>query len=169
MRFNGRATTDAQELAALVAADGSTGGFLKDSDYVEGLWTPAIAFDTPGNSSIILSTAFGAYTKIRNLVEATFGIVTSTFSHSTASGNLNITGLPFTSTNTTDLFGVGPMQFAGITKANYTQLIPRVAPNATSAIILASGSGQTSVVVTFADMPTGGSVILRGKIIYRAA
>ncbi len=32
MRFNGRATTDAQQLTALVAADGATGGFLKDDD-----------------------------------------------------------------------------------------------------------------------------------------
>ena len=31
MRFNGRATTDAQALTALVAADGTTGGFIKDS------------------------------------------------------------------------------------------------------------------------------------------
>lgn len=31
MRFNGRATTDAQELTALVAADGTSGGFIKDS------------------------------------------------------------------------------------------------------------------------------------------
>jgi hypothetical protein len=32
MRFNGRATTDAQELAALVVADGASGGFIKDSE-----------------------------------------------------------------------------------------------------------------------------------------
>jgi hypothetical protein len=32
MRFNGRATSDAGQLAALVAADGSSGGFIKDSE-----------------------------------------------------------------------------------------------------------------------------------------
>lgn len=32
MRFNGRATTDAQALLALVGADGSSGGFVKDAD-----------------------------------------------------------------------------------------------------------------------------------------
>lgn len=32
MRFNGRATTDAQQLTALVAADGTAGGFIKDSE-----------------------------------------------------------------------------------------------------------------------------------------
>lgn len=31
MRFNGRATTDAQALTSLVAADGTSGGFIKDS------------------------------------------------------------------------------------------------------------------------------------------
>lgn len=73
MRFNGRATTDAQELAALVTADGATSGFVKDSEvstfartYLDdtdsravaatiGLWKPlagsAVAVTHTGNTN----------------------------------------------------------------------------------------------------------------------
>lgn len=65
-------------------------------DYEEGTWTPAITFTTPGNLVITYSTQTGAYTKIGNLVQISLRITTVTFTHTTASGTMLITGLPFT-------------------------------------------------------------------------
>ncbi len=57
-------------------------------DYEEGTWTPGMSISSSGNS--------GTYTKIGNLVFARFKVIP------TGSGtNVNITGLPFTSTGAT--------------------------------------------------------------------
>jgi|SRR5213595_535298 len=64
-------------------------------DYEEGTWTPTVTFATPGNLNIVYGTRTATYTKIGNLVVASFDITTTTFTHSTASGTWLITGLPF--------------------------------------------------------------------------
>jgi hypothetical protein len=66
-------------------------------DYEEGTFTPAITFATPGDLSVAYSFQVGTYTKIGNRVIASVNIVTSSFSFTTASGTLSITGLPYTS------------------------------------------------------------------------
>jgi hypothetical protein len=63
-------------------------------DYEEGTWTPAPNFSTSNTASV--STATGTYTKVGRLVTATMFL---TFDKSTATGNLTITGLPFTNIN----------------------------------------------------------------------
>ena len=63
-------------------------------DYEEGTWTPAPNFSTSNTASV--STALGTYTKVGRLVTATMYL---TFDKSTATGNLTITGLPFTNIN----------------------------------------------------------------------
>ncbi len=70
-------------------------------DYEEGTWTPTITFATSGNLVVVYSTRVGQYTKIGNRVIADFNVITSTFTHTTASGNLRVAGLPFTSLATT--------------------------------------------------------------------
>ena len=70
---------------------GGTGAANKLDDYEEGTWTPD--FNT-GYSSFTWVARTGVYTKIGNMVELKFYLqVTGT----TASGNLTITGLPFSS------------------------------------------------------------------------
>lgn len=66
-------------------------------DYEEGTFTPVLSFVTPGNSVIAYAAQTGNYTKIGNVVYVRLTIQTSTFTHTTASGALRITGLPFTS------------------------------------------------------------------------
>lgn len=65
-------------------------------DYEEGTWTPTLTFATPGNLSVAYTTQSGQYTKIGRRVSVEAVIITSTFTHTTASGQLQITGLPFT-------------------------------------------------------------------------
>ena len=139
-------------------------------DYEEGTWTPVIAFSTVGNSSIVLSLAVGTYVKVGALVTAHYTIRTSTFTHTTASGSLQLTGVPYSyfaggaGQNT----GNALARFGGITKANFTQvglLIPNGGATATFSI---NGEGQAYTTVAAGDMPSAGTVDLTGTIVYRS-
>lgn len=142
------------------------------TDFVSpttGTWTPAITFATAGNLSVSYSTQFGSYIKIGSLVLATFQITTSSFTHTTASGNFQITGLPFSSENVANQNYVGAMNWRGITKANYTDVVAAIAPNSSVVVLIASGSGQAVVTLGSTDIPTGGTLSLSGTIFYKAA
>lgn len=135
-------------------------------DYVEDDWTPALTFETPGDLSVAYTTQLGRYIKIGKTVRLSFKILTSTFTHTTASGVLKITGLP-TLMNTT-VSNIGALAFNGITKANYTQFSLDSSGN-DYLVILASAQGQSISSVGAGDVPTGGTVELRGTIVYEAA
>jgi hypothetical protein len=133
--------------------------------YTEGTWTPTMAFATPGNSSIVLSSQIGHYTRIGRMVILTFQLVTSTFTHTTASGNMTISGLPFTANATLNHRG-GSMVWQGITKANYSEVVPSVVAGTQTMLLNLMGSGQSATAATHSDMPSGGSVILSGSAMY---
>jgi len=129
-------------------------------------WAPTITFTTPGDLSITYAEQTGEllYNKDGS-VTVWFNIETSAFTHTTASGNLTISTLP-TSATITGFRAAGELSFQGITKANYTQFVPNMTSNTTAATIICSGSGQARGNLTAADMPTGGTIILRGSITY---
>lgn len=131
-----------------------------------GTWTPTVTFATPGDLSVAYSTRLGNYTKIGNKVTVDFAIVTSTFTHTTAAGNLQVSGLPFTSQSSN--FSYGGVQWQGITKANYTDVVSNLGSSTSVLVFIASGSAQTNSNVAAANMPTGGTVILAGTISYIA-
>lgn len=132
----------------------------------EGTWTPVLTFVTPGNLSVTYSTRVGTYHKIGKLVTAFCSVTLSAFTHTTASGNLRITGLPFASENVAGRIAVGAVRWAGITKANYTDIVAQIEPNDSVVEFVASGSAQGGSFVGAADMPTGGTptLILRSPI-----
>lgn len=132
-----------------------------------GSWTPALTFASPGTPTIAYSTQIGAYVRIADLVFARFNIVTSTFTHS-ASGNLRVTGLPFTVKNVSGDYQAGPLShFGGISMAGYTQFGPVAVPNTVYCEIWASGSGQSPSAVGASQAATGGTITLRGLAIYQ--
>jgi hypothetical protein len=137
-------------------------------DYEEGSWTPALSFLTPGNLSIAYSSQTGNYTKVGRIVTADFLIQTSTFTHTTASSSAIITGLPFTVANDAG-FPVGALQWQGITKAGYTNAYVVPSQNTTQMFIGMSGSGQSAATIVASDMPSGGTVLLRGSVTYRVS
>lgn len=124
----------------------------------EGLWTPTLTFVTPGDLSVVYANRLGTYKKVGRIVVLTCRIQTSTFTHTTASGSVRITGLPFTAAATERACGV--MELQGITLASYTQFIAAVEAGATAILVVASGSGVGSAFVTASNMPTGGTVVL---------
>jgi hypothetical protein len=75
---------------------GGTGSANYLDDYEEGTWTPTLI--DGASSSRTISSAAGRYTKIGNVVHAEFTLLKNETGGS--GGNLNVGGLPFTSTNT---------------------------------------------------------------------
>lgn len=131
-------------------------------------WTPVITFTTPGDLAVVYSTQIGRYMQIGKLIIATFAITTTTFTFTTASGNLRITGLPVASENISEFF-MGACSLEGYTKANFTQVAANLGGNASLIQFLAGGSGQVSALLTAADMATGTNVTLRCTIAYFVA
>ncbi len=76
-------------------------------DYEEGTFTPTLTFSTPGTSSFSYSVNAGHYTKIGNLAYIRMEIRLNAFSKGTASGDLRVEGLPYTTKN------LGNGQFVG--------------------------------------------------------
>lgn len=128
-------------------------------DYEEGTWTPVITFSTPGDLSVAYSVQAGTYTKIGRQVTLVASLTTSTFTHSTAAGSLQITGNPFTANASPGEY-VGAVSWQGITKANYTEWKPRLNGATATIDFVGSGSGQSRAALAPADMPTGGTVVL---------
>jgi len=136
------------------------------SHYEEGTWTPVLTFATPGNLSVAYTGQIGSYTKKGREVTLHFNISTSTFTHSSASGAFIMTGLPFTSANVSNQRQRSPVDFGGITKANFTTMSVAIEANSVILNVVAAGSGQTAATVVVGDVPTGGTVQLRGQLIY---
>ena len=132
-----------------------------------GTWTPTLGFATPGDESVILSTTFGSWSRIGDLMMAMFNLVTSTFTHTTASGNIEIGGLPIASANLADQSARGILSWQGITKVSYSQINLVLAPNASLMTLEGVGSAQAISPIDEGDMPSAGSVVLVGHILYK--
>lgn len=126
-------------------------------DYEEGTWTPVLTFATPGDLSVTYSVQVGSYTKVGRLVNTTCRVVTSAFTHTTAGGVCQLTGLPFTPVITREY---GAVFVGGITRANYTSYVCETVSGQTYIRMGASGSAVNPANIVSGDMPTGGSVTL---------
>ena len=133
----------------------------------QGTWTPVLTFGTPGDLAVVYSTQEGIYSRAGNAFFVDAGIITSTFTHTTASGACRITGLPFTSA-ATGQFRLA-LTWGGITKAGYTDIVGLVNSGNAFVQFQAFGSGVAPSAVTAADMPTGGSVVLQFSGLYLPA
>lgn len=129
-------------------------------------WTPAITFATPGDLAVTYEFARGhALTILREFVFVYFDLRTDTFTHSTASGTLNITGFPFLKLD--DLIdSSGTLAWGGIAKASYTQATLLLTGSNIANVVM-SGSGQDPTFAAAADCPSGGIVFLKGSLFYR--
>lgn len=132
-------------------------------------FTPVLTFVTPGDLNVVYSTQAGNWSREGDMVYVTGQIITSTFTKTTASGAMLINGLPFTTSGIANVFAEGSLAFQNITKAGFTQFTPYTSPNSTQLAIECSGSGQVATLVQAADMPSGGQVILRFSLTYKAA
>jgi hypothetical protein len=129
-------------------------------------WIPSITFATPGDLAISYTAQAGFALVQGRLVILTFRCITSSFTFSTASGQLNIKGVPIPAANILNQYFEGNIYFGGITKSNYTQITLRISPGNVTMELVASGSGQNATAITAADTPTGGLLNLVGSIFY---
>lgn len=161
-------TDDATKLYAPVdpwaGMYGPSGAF-----YAPNTWIPSISFTTQGDFSPTYSVRVGYYTRVGRLVTCHFRIRTSSFTHTTASGNLYIGGGFPAMANIANLDPAGAVAVSGWTKAGYTQVGLEVNHAAGVCYLRASGSGQAIATLTAADMPSGGTVEIAGSFSYIAA
>ena len=132
-------------------------------------WTPAITFATPGDLAVTYTTQVGDLAIIDGEVRAGFRIITSAFTHTTAAGNLQITGLPIQANSDSGFVWSGALpSWGGITMAGgRTQCGLSITAGTSVITVTASGSAVASANITAAEMPTGGAVVLRGDIRFR--
>jgi hypothetical protein len=98
LSLSGGSTTATGTGIAFPATQSASSDANTLDDYEEGSWTPGIRFG--GNTTgITYSARSGLYTKIGNMVYATFNIDLS--SKGSATGSAQLTGLPFASNGTT--------------------------------------------------------------------
>ena len=136
-------------------------------DYEEGTWTPVLTFATAGNLAVVYTVQLGGYQKVGNTVRLWFTIITSTFTHTTASGDCRITGLPFTVVNVGDNNGFGGGSWSGITNATYAQIVAYGVASVAYAQLRGSATAVAVAEIDVGDMPTGGTVALHGIMEYR--
>jgi hypothetical protein len=136
---------------------GSAAANLLD-DYEEGTFTPAVAGSgTAGSASYTVQV--GQYTKIGNHVNFTLRV---DWSGHTGSGNFLINGLPFSSQNTSNIYGGGSIVgMANITNTSAHYLSFQISPNATQGTVIeipTAGGGDSAL-----TLDTAGTLVITGS------
>ncbi len=145
--------------------DGAYWIMVAESQGVPIAWTPTLTFVTPGDLNVVYSSRAGTYIREGKKVTATFEVVTSAFTHTTASGVMSLTGLPIDATSASVF--TGAVWFTGVTLGTHTSFVARAgAPSLSSIDIVASGSGVGATQLTTAHVPSGGTPIFVGSVVY---
>jgi hypothetical protein len=141
------------------AAAGATSELL--NDYETGTWTPGYAFATLGDAAFTYTGGrLGTYTKVGNLVSCFFYLDNVTVVKGTASGDLLVTGLPFTIAGNTNYSG------GVVVLTNSYPVAPQsfIAFTGTTTTGLRTTGGAAGI--TAADFAASNTVFLRGVIQY---
>lgn len=121
-------------------------------------WTPELTFTTPGDLSVSYTLQTGTYEVIGKRLFWEMTLVTSSMTFTTASGQLNITGLPVAAKSGTGTNTYGGMQYNGMTLIGHTQVTPRVAAGASVVTFQKTGSGVASAQCDTTNFTTGTNV-----------
>jgi hypothetical protein len=87
-------------------------------DYEEGTFTPAYTLSSVGDASWTHDRQIGRYTKVGNVVHFQCFVRTDAYSNSSGSGDLRISGLPFTSDSTTNVVTAVSVSASGFASNN---------------------------------------------------
>ncbi len=121
---------------------------LPGSPYAQGTWTPAIGASTTDPTITSYDTQVGTYEVNGRQITVRFnvGYTTSTVS---PVGNLRITGLPFTSTTTSNDTGICTIaNYNTLTLASgFNQVSAIISPNSTTIVIQQNGSTKVPTVI----------------------
>jgi hypothetical protein len=139
-------------------------------DYEEGTWTPTLTFDTAGDLSVVYSVRAGIYTKIGRQVFCQLWVVATTFTYTTASGNLNLTGLPFTVLSTTANTNGTVGSYRGLAlKASYATISSEAQIGTSTCLFLQTAYGTSALAYTnTAEVSSGNQKEIRMQFSYVA-
>lgn len=144
------------ELAALSTAD--------LSDCAAGTWTPTFTFATPGDLAFTYAEQVGLYKKVGTLVFLSYHLTLSAFTHTTAAGIAQITGVPFPPG--ADEYGTVGL-WAGITlPAGYTQVSTQIFGSPAVVAALGCGSASAAIALGVTHFLSGSNKTLRGSAVY---
>ena len=131
-------------------------------DYEEGTWTPVIS-DASGNTMDLNSSYnTGYYTKVGNLVTVSGYFITSSLGDPAASGNIRITGLPYTVVNNSAAHSGGGAAFGTDYSITAGQSISYYGAANTSYILLLVWDVTTGATAMQASEWTAGGQIIIG-------
>lgn len=135
-------------------------------DYEEGTWTPALSCNTVGNLSVSYTTQLGVYTKIGRQVHASFYILTSAMTHTTASGRLTIS-LPMAAASAA-YYIKGTLMVSGDNLTTVSGMTCEIGTDGTSLISLCYLTDADNIAyMAVADHTSGGSAMtIYGTISY---
>jgi len=137
-----------------------------------GTWTPTLTTATPGDLSVAYAQRIGSYIQIGKLVIVWLNVATSTFTWTTASGILQITGLPFTSSSAINFTG-GMADTSGIVSVpnTYSDFGINVPTNSALLQIIMNdrSTGLRGFVNVNPHTTSGTNLIIRGSIMYYTA
>jgi len=132
------------------SADPSAPGMTSEllDDYEEGTFTPVLTYSTPGTVAItyVAGSQKGFYTKIGNTVNVMIDLRVNTFSKGTASGFVQVTGLPFTAKDT-GAYGraIGSISLNAAAFTGIPQVVVNSASTSMTLLQSSGGGSQTSI------------------------
>jgi len=129
-------------------------------DYEEGTWTPVM--DVSSGSAIGYSVQLGRYTKIGDMVYASFSLNVNS---GQANQNSNLSGLPFTSLNVTNVKHAGSFCEVDTNFCNSAIAIATIDANASLIQLRKSGGTNNEPSDLFTANQTGEII---GNIVYKA-
>ena len=141
------------DFSATSDAGGATSEVL--DNYEIGTFTPTLGAHS-SNGTHSYTTQVGNYTRVGNVVHIWMQMTINTLNTSgTISGNLEISGLPYTSANTTGQAYMGTFLSVGLDMDSGTGPVAHVSPNATKISLIASVDNASYDTFTSADVASG--------------
>ena len=117
--------------------NGDTAAANALDDYEEGTFTPNISYNTSNGDRVVV-TQIGRYTKVGRIVHVNIAI---SWTESTASGDVSITGLPFTSVNISSNVAVGAASCSSGLTGISGGLFGIISPNSTTVPLFYGSTG----------------------------
>ena len=132
-------------------------------DYEEGSWTPSITFDVDAIASLTYGNRAGTYTKVGREVAVHIAVSTVGYDPGASTGNLLISGMPWTPSAPAGASFPGKLDWQGITKAGYTEISFTLVHGTAAIQFIASGSGLGRSNVTVGNTAAGTQLTLNGN------
>jgi hypothetical protein len=131
-------------------------------DYEEGTWTMGVTFATPGDLNVVYSAQTGRYTKVGRAFLYDGTVTTTTFTYTTSTGALRVTGLPIASGS--GIPSVSLTRWTGVVSAVTTPQIVALVSSPNIQFEVMNVASGTTATLTQANAASGTqkSIILSG-------